>query len=119
MSGALRPRQLRRVSARERIARLFDACSFRERLPPATRVMSPPGQLKVPEAFDDGVAIGEARLADHAYSSAPRKEFMGGGVGEVHGAKLVGLFKRPARPTRRGALLAESGGVRCTRPMPA
>src|SRR5256885_8106829 len=40
-------------------------------------------------------------------------EFMGGGVGEVHGAKLVGLLRR-ALLERPAAvlLLAESGGVR-------
>ena len=38
---------------------------------------------------------------------------MGGGVGEVHGAKLVGLFKRALRDRPEAVLfLAESGGVR-------
>jgi len=102
-------------SARERIARLFDAGSFREWLPPAMRVMSPHlAQLGVPAAFDDGVAIGEARLAERrVFVGAQEGEFMGGGVGEVHGAKLVGLFKRALRDRPDAVLLlAESGGVR-------
>ena len=46
-------------SARERIARLVDAGSFHEWLPPALKITSPHlAQLGVPSSFDDGVAIG-------------------------------------------------------------
>ncbi len=102
-------------SARERIAALFDAGSFHEWLPPAARVMSPHlAQLGVPAAFDDGVAVGRALLAGHrVFVAAQEGEFMGGGVGEVHGAKLVGLFQRALRDRPQAVLLlAESGGVR-------
>jgi malonate decarboxylase beta subunit len=102
-------------SARERIARLFDAGSFVEWLPPSARVMSPHlAQLGVPSAFDDGVAIGSARLGGHGvFIAAQEGEFMGGGVGEVHGAKLVGLMQRAVRDKPAAVLLlAESGGVR-------
>jgi malonate decarboxylase beta subunit len=102
-------------SARERVALLFDAGSFTEWLPPAARVMSPHlAQLGVPSAFDDGVAIGSARLSGHSvFVAAQEGEFMGGGVGEVHGAKLLGLFKRALRDKPEAVLLlAESGGVR-------
>ena len=102
-------------SARERIAVVFDAGSFHEWLPPSARVTSPHlAQLGVPAAFDDGVAIGRALLAGRpVFVAAQEGEFMGGGVGEVHGAKLVGLLER-ARRDRPDAvvLLAESGGVR-------
>lgn len=102
-------------SARERLARVFDAGTFHEWLPPTERVMSPHlEQLGVPSAFDDGVAIGRAMLDGHpVFVAAQEGEFMGGGVGEVHGAKLVGLLRR-ARRDRPAAvmLLAESGGVR-------
>ncbi|HEV7574916.1 MAG TPA: biotin-independent malonate decarboxylase subunit beta [Caldimonas sp.] len=102
-------------SARQRIARLFDAGSFHEWLAPADRVTSPHlAQLGVPCAFDDGVAIGRALLDGHpVFLASQEGEFMGGGVGEVHGAKLVGLLQR-ARRDRPDAvvLLAESGGVR-------
>ena len=102
-------------SARERIAALFDAGSFHEWLPPSARVMSPHlAQLGVPAAFDDGVAVGRALLGGQpVFVAAQEGEFMGGGVGEVHGAKLVGLFQRALRDRPTAVvLLAESGGVR-------
>jgi malonate decarboxylase beta subunit len=105
-------------SARARVAQLVDAGSFHEWLPPSQRLTSPHlASLGVPCAFDDGVVIGRAMLAGRAvFIAAQEGGFMGGGVGEVHGAKLVGLLQR-ARLTsgdRPAAvlLLAESGGVR-------
>lgn len=102
-------------TARERVAALLDPHSFHEILGPGERVVSPHlALLGVPSAFDDGVVIGDGRLAGQAVLIAAQEgAFMGGGVGEVHGAKLVGLFKRALR-TRPAAVivLAESGGVR-------
>ena len=105
----------RECTARERLRRLVDADSFHEWLPPAERVMSPHlAQLGVPCAFDDGVAVGRALLAGRTvFIAAQEGEFMGGGVGEVHGAKLVGLLRRAVRDRPDAVLLlAESGGVR-------
>ncbi len=102
-------------SARQRIERLFDAGSFHEWLSPAARVRSPHlAQLGVPCAFDDGIAVGRAKLDGHpVFVAAQEGEFMGGGVGEVHGAKLVGLLQRALRDRPDAlVLLAESGGVR-------
>ena len=102
-------------SGRERLARIVDPGSFHEWLPPAERLTSPHlAQLGVPSAFDDGVAIGRATLAGRTvFVAAQEGEFMGGGVGEVHGAKLVGLLKRALRDRPDAVLLlAESGGVR-------
>ena len=102
-------------SARERIGALLDAGSFEEWLPPAERVMSPHlGQLGVPAAFDDGVAVGRGRLDGHTvFIAAQEGAFMGGGVGEVHGAKLTGWLRRALRERPVAVLLlAESGGVR-------
>ncbi|MCW5643324.1 MAG: biotin-independent malonate decarboxylase subunit beta [Rhodoferax sp.] len=102
-------------SARERLAQLFDAGSFHEWLGPAERLTSPHlAQLGVPCAFDDGVAIGRAQLASRpVFVAAQEGAFMGGGVGEVHGAKLVGLLQRAVRDRPDAVLLlAESGGVR-------
>ena len=102
-------------SARERLARLVDTGSFHEWLPPSERVTSPHlAQLGVPSAFDDGVAVGRAMLAGRpVFVAAQEGEFMGGGVGEVHGAKLVGLLQRALRDQPDAVLvLAESGGVR-------
>lgn len=102
-------------SARERLALLVDAGSFHEWLPPAERVTSPHlAQLGVPCAFDDGVAVGRATLSGRTiFVAAQEGAFMGGGVGEVHGAKLVGLLRRALRDRPHAVLLlAESGGVR-------
>jgi len=102
-------------SARERLALIVDRGSFHEWLPPAERVTSPHlAQLGVPCAFDDGVAIGRATLSSRpVFIAAQEGEFMGGGVGEVHGAKLVGLLRRALRDRPDAVLLlAESGGVR-------
>jgi malonate decarboxylase beta subunit len=102
-------------TARERISQLLDAGLFYEILGPAERVSSPHlAQLGVPAAFDDGVVIGSGSLGGKPVLVASQEgEFMGGGVGEVHGAKLVGLFQR-ALKVRPAAVIviAESGGVR-------
>lgn len=102
-------------SARERLAALLDAGSFHEWLPPAERLMSPHlAALGVPSAFDDGVAIGRGTLAGQTvFVAAQEGAFMGGGVGEVHGAKLTGLLLRAVRERPQAVVvLAESGGVR-------
>jgi malonate decarboxylase beta subunit len=102
-------------NARERVRRLFDTGSFKEFLPPSARVVSPHlGLLDAPVAFDDGVVIGRALLGgEPVFAAAQEGGFMGGAVGEVHGAKLVGLLKR-AIIEKIGAvvLLLETGGVR-------
>jgi malonate decarboxylase beta subunit len=102
-------------SARERLAQLLDPGSFHEWLPPSERVTSPHlAQLGVPSSFDDGVAIGRGRLGGRTvFVAAQEGAFMGGGVGEVHGAKLAGLLQRALRDRPEAVvLLADSGGVR-------
>nr|WP_315204110.1 biotin-independent malonate decarboxylase subunit beta [uncultured Albidiferax sp.] len=102
-------------TARKRVLGLLEAGTFAEILGPAQRVTSPHlALLDVPAAFDDGVVVGSGQLAGQTVLIAAQEgAFMGGGVGEVHGAKLVGLFQR-AVDQRPAAvlLLAESGGVR-------
>lgn len=103
------------ATARERLARLFDAGSFTEFLPPSARVVSPHlGQLNAPVAFDDGVAVGRATLDGRpVFVAAQEGGFMGGAVGEVHGAKLVGMLRRALAETPDAVLLLlETGGVR-------
>ncbi|NMM12354.1 MAG: biotin-independent malonate decarboxylase subunit beta [Rhodoferax sp.] len=102
-------------TARARVTHLLDAHSFLEILGPAERVVSPHlALLGVPSSFDDGVVIGSGTLVGQPVLIASQEgEFMGGGVGEVHGAKLVGLFKRALRLKPAAVIvLAESGGVR-------
>ena len=102
-------------TARERLRQLFDAASFEEFVAPAERMVSPHlAQLNAPVSFDDGVVVGRARLNGiSVYAAAQEGGFMGGAVGEVHGAKLTGLLRRAVveRPAAV-ILLLETGGVR-------
>ena len=103
------------ANARERIAKLLDAGSFVEFLPPADRIISPHlAQLDAPVSFDDGVIVGRGRLhGGTVFAAAQEGGFMGGAVGEVHGAKLVGMLKRAvAEQADAVLLLLETGGVR-------
>ncbi|WP_418648157.1 biotin-independent malonate decarboxylase subunit beta [Thauera butanivorans] len=103
------------ASARARLAGLLDAGSFREFLPPAASQPSPHlARLDIPGAFDDGVVVGAGRLSGReVFVIAQEGQFMGGAVGEIHGAKIVGLLRR-ALAEKPGAVLflIDSGGVR-------
>jgi malonate decarboxylase beta subunit len=103
------------ATARQRVRGFFDAGSVRELLGPAERVVSPHlPALGIPVAFDDGIVIGAARLEGKAVLfAAEEPAFMGGSVGEVHGAKLTGVLLRAARDKPSGVvLLLDTGGVR-------
>ena len=103
------------ASARARVAGILDLDSFNEFLPPALRIVSPHLQaLVLPAAFDDGVVIGCGTLdGAEVLIAAQEGNFMGGAVGEVQGAKLVGLLERAVRVRPSAVLLLlESGGVR-------
>ncbi|HEY6773370.1 MAG TPA: biotin-independent malonate decarboxylase subunit beta [Oxalicibacterium sp.] len=102
-------------TARQRIAALLDERSFTEILPPSERRVSPHlPMLGQPVALDDGVVIGEGRLGGApVLIAAQEPAFMGGSVGEVHGAKIVGLLQRAAEKRPAGVLLLlDTGGVR-------
>ncbi|WP_407470479.1 biotin-independent malonate decarboxylase subunit beta [Xanthomonas campestris pv. raphani] len=103
------------ADARERIDGLLDAGSFTEFVGPRRRLISPHlAQLDTPGAFDDGIVVGEGRLRGrHVLIAAQQGAFMGGGVGEVHGAKLTGLLERAAATMPDAVvLLLDTGGVR-------
>ena len=103
------------LSARGRIPHIFDAGSFEEFLPPAARIVSPHlAQLDAPVSFDDGVVVGRGLLDGQVvFGAAQEGGFMGGAVGEVHGAKLVGMLGRAVSEGAHAVLLLlESGGVR-------
>jgi malonate decarboxylase beta subunit len=110
MSGVL----FHELTARQRLAGLVDSGSFVELLPPPERITSPYlAQLGIPVSFDDGVVIGHAKIGGKkVYLAAQVGQFVGGAVGEIHGAKLTGLFKAAARDKVPCVLLVESGGVR-------
>jgi malonate decarboxylase beta subunit len=102
-------------SARARITGMLDAGSFHEWLTAAERVTSPHlAILEQPAAFDDGVIIGRGSIAGkHIFIAAQEGGFMGGAVGEVHGAKIVGMLERAVRDHPAAVLLLlETGGVR-------
>ncbi|OAV01591.1 MULTISPECIES: biotin-independent malonate decarboxylase subunit beta [Moraxella] len=102
-------------TARERIAALCDAGSFVEILKPASIAKSPHlTSLGITGSFDDGVIIGTASMnGQPAHVIAQEGQFMGGAVGEIHGAKITGLLlKAIADGSSAVILLADSGGVR-------
>ena len=101
------------ATGRQRIHTVID--DFSEILPPAKQWTSPHlPQLNAAVSFDDGVIIGVGMLGGHrVFAAAQEGGFMGGAVGEVHGAKLVGLMRRAVIEKPAAViLLAESGGVR-------
>jgi len=102
-------------NARQRVRGLFDDGTVVEILPPQARVTSPHlAALGMPVALDDGVMTGSARLDGRpVLFAAEEPAFMGGSVGEVHGAKLTGLLLRAARDRPDAVvLLWDTGGVR-------
>ncbi|HEX9050449.1 MAG TPA: biotin-independent malonate decarboxylase subunit beta [Anaeromyxobacter sp.] len=114
--GPLVPRRsYREASARRRILGVLDPGSFEERLGPAERVTSPHlAALDQPVAFDDGVVVGAGTLEGRPVLAASQEgAFLGGGVGEVHGAKLAGLLAAALRDRPAAVLLLlDTGGVR-------
>lgn len=101
------------ATARQRVAALIS--DFTEFLPPAKEWTSPHlPQLNAPVSFDDGVVVGRGTIdGRQVYVAAQEGGFMGGAVGEVHGAKLVGLMRAAViHKPQALILLAESGGVR-------
>lgn len=103
------------ATARSRLAGLLDPGSFSEILPPAESQPSPHlAQLDLPGAFDDGVVVGCGQLEKKPiFAIAQEGQFMGGAVGEIHGAKIVGLLRRAITEKPAAVLfLIDSGGVR-------
>lgn len=103
------------ATARARLNGLVDEGSFHEFLPPEEMPSSPHlAILDIPGAFDDGVIIGRASLAGRKVLVAAQEgQFMGGAVGEIHGAKIVGLLRRAIEEKPAAVLfLVDSGGVR-------
>ncbi len=103
------------ATARRRVDGLLDQNSFREFCGPAARIVSPHlPALGMPVAFDDGVVVGEGTIDGRKVLIAAQEGgFMGGAVGEVHGAKITGLLERAADVKPEAVvLLLDTGGVR-------
>lgn len=103
------------ATARQRLANVLDADSWQEFCAPSKASISPHlAQLDAPVSFDDGIVIGRGQLQGHTvFAAAQEGGFMGGAIGEIHGAKLVGLLRLAVQEKPQAVvLLLESGGVR-------
>jgi malonate decarboxylase beta subunit len=102
-------------SARQRVKLLLDPDSFVEFVGPEQRETSPHlCVFDLPEQFDDGMIVGHGRIGGGpVFVAAQEGRFMGGAIGEVHGAKLTGLL-RAARDRNSVPVLVlfDTGGVR-------
>lgn len=102
-------------TARARIQAVVDDNSFQEILKPAEIEASPHlAALDIPGSFDDGVIIGTASIGQTPiHIIAQEGQFMGGAVGEIHGAKIVGLLHKAIQDQSQAVVFfVDSGGVR-------
>ncbi|WP_237076698.1 biotin-independent malonate decarboxylase subunit beta [Mycobacteroides abscessus] len=105
--------------ARSRAEALLDTGSMRELVGPFDRLESPWLEMQgvVPQA-DDGVIIALGTIDSHPVVIASIEQgFLGGGTGEVSGAKISQLLALAATTSRAGTCMAavilfETGGVR-------
>lgn len=107
------------ATARERIKALVNPGTFTEFLPPERKICSPHlKELDLPVSFDDGVIIGSGTISYETinfrvFLASQEGKFLGGSVGEVHGAKIVGLLKKAIQQKADAVLLLlDTGGVR-------
>lgn len=103
------------ANARERIDSIIDEKSFKEILPSEQKIQSPHlGKIDIVSSFNDGVIIGSATIDSKPVLIASQEgKFMGGTVGEVHGAKILGLLKKAIVDKVSAVFfIIDSGGVR-------
>lgn len=83
------------ASARQRANLLVDDGTFKELLGPRRRMTSPHlPVLNEAVSFDDGVVTGVGLVGKRpVFVISQEGKFIGGAVGEVHGAKMVGVFR--------------------------
>ena len=82
-------------TARERAINLVDEGTFTELLAPIDRMTSPHlPVLGEAVSFDDGVVTGVGKIGKRpVFVISQEGRFIGGAVGEVHGAKMVAAFR--------------------------
>lgn len=82
------------ASARERAMGIVDEGTFHELISPHDRFTSPHlPVLGEAIAFDDGMVVGVGKVEKHpVFVVSQEGRFIGGAVGEVNGAKMVGIF---------------------------
>ena len=99
------------ATARQRANRLVDPGTFTELLPPNDRLVSPHlPELGEAVSFDDGVVTGVGRIGTRpVFLISQEGRFIGGAVGEIHGAKMVGIFRLALRAYE--TLRAREGSV--------
>ena len=99
------------ASARVRASSLVDKGTFTELIGPADKRTSPHlPVLNEAVEFDDGIVTGIGLLGQHpAIVISQEGRFIGGAVGEVGGAKMVGALMLAAKSIRD--LVDWSGGL--------
>lgn len=124
----LRNESFYEATARRRALGLVDENTFKELLGPRERMTSPHlPELSEAISFDDGVVTGIGKISRRpVFVISQEGRFIGGSVGEVSGAKIVGVFrlaqrlyekaaaKYPGDESRHPAIVwsFETGGVR-------
>jgi malonate decarboxylase beta subunit len=100
------------LSARERVYSLVN--DFQEFLLDEDCNSPNLAALKMQAQDDDGIVIGVGKLDGKQIAIASQqKDFIGGSVGEIHGAKINGLVKYAIKHQLEAIiLLIDSGGVR-------
>lgn len=102
------------ANARTRVYSLVDEGSFTEFLLNQETPSPTLPQLNIQVESDDGIVIGCAECSGIKVAIASQqRDYIGGSVGEVHGAKLNGLIKYAIKHKLPAiVLLIDSGGVR-------
>lgn len=105
------------TTARQRANLLVDEGTFYELLSPHSRMTSPHlPALGEAISFDDGVVTGIGLIGTRpVFVISQEGKFIGGAVGEVHGAKMVGIF-RLALAAYEQAAMAHPNDLEAYRP---
>lgn len=113
-SGYHKKNRYTEANARHRVYSLVDDNSFEEFLLDDDTPSPTLPQLSIQIESDDGIIIGRAAISGTPIAIASQqKDFIGGSVGEVHGAKFNGLIKYAIKQKLPALVFfIDSGGVR-------